>query len=100
MVVEDVVEDGSLLTVEEEALLLRKCRLNKVELVNKILDGGRIGPNFTFSNGDSILMIACKCGYKKLAVSVIERGASNLDQQDHDGNTAAHSAYASWSRRT
>ena len=33
MVVEDVVEDGSLLTVEEEALLLRKCRLNKVELV-------------------------------------------------------------------
>ena len=94
MVVEDVVEDGSLLTVEEEALLLRKCRLNKVELVNKILDGGRIGPNFTFSNGDSILMIACKCGYKKLAVSVIERGASNLDQQDHDGNTAAHWAYA------
>lgn len=69
MMVEDGDDNGDLLAVEEEALLLRQCRLNKVELVEKMLDSGRIGPNFFFSNGDTILIIACKCGYKKLAVS-------------------------------
>ena len=68
MLVEDV-DDGEVpLTVEEEALLLRQCRLNKVELVEKTIDSGKIGPNFEFSNGDTVLIIACKCGYKKLAV--------------------------------
>jgi hypothetical protein len=71
MVVEDGDDDGDLLAVEEEALLLRQCRLNKVELVEKMLDSGRISPNFFFSNGDTILIIACKCGYKKLAVRML-----------------------------
>jgi len=68
MLVEDVDDNEVPLTVEEEALLLRQCRLNKVELVEKTIDSGKIGPNFVFSNGDTVLIIACKCGYKKLAV--------------------------------
>ena len=67
MLVEDVDDNEVPLTVEEEALLLRQCRLNKVELVEKTIDSGKIGPNFVFSNGDTVLIIACKCGYKKLA---------------------------------
>ena len=68
MLVEDVDDNEVPLTVEEEALLLRQCRLNKVELVEKTIDSGKIGPNVVFSNGDTVLIIACKCGYKKLAV--------------------------------
>ena len=68
MLVEDVDDNEVPLSVEEEALLLRQCRLNKVELVEKTIDSGKIGPNFVFSNGDTVLIIACKCGYKKLAV--------------------------------
>ena len=60
--------EHDLLTVEEEALLLRQCRLNKVELIEKMIDSGRVGPNFTFSNGDTLLMIAAKCGHRKLLV--------------------------------
>jgi len=63
-------DDEEILSVEEEALLLRQCRLNKVEMVEKMLDSGRIGANFVFSNSDAILIIACKCGYKKMVVSV------------------------------
>ena len=73
----EVVDDGEVpLTVEEEALLLRQCRLNKVELVEKTIDSGKIGPNFEFSNGDTVLIIACKCGYKKLAVRVPAKAKS------------------------
>jgi hypothetical protein len=71
MIVEDVVEDGRHLSVEEEALLLRKCRLNKVDLIEKMIDSGKIGPNFVFSNGETILIIACKRGYKKLVVGTV-----------------------------
>lgn len=113
------VEHEDLLAVEEEALLLRQCRLNKVELVEKMIDSGRVGPNFTFSNGDTLLMVASKCGHRKLLVrfvfkplptfcqlgkfrgtnmfamypqiSLIQRGA-DLDLKDRDGNSAAHLA--------
>ena len=69
MVVEDGVEEGEMLSVEQEALLLRQCRLNKVELIERMLDSGKIKVNFFFSNGDTILIVASKCGFKKLAVS-------------------------------
>ena len=68
---EEKEEEEMPLAVEEEALLLRQCRLNKVELVEKTIDSGKIGSNFVFSNGDTLLIVACKCGYKKLVVSVI-----------------------------
>ena len=53
-----------------EKLLLRQCLLNKVDLVEKTIDSGKIGPNFEFFNGETALIIACKRGYKKLAVSL------------------------------
>lgn len=69
IVQEDGEEAGDALSVEQEALLLRQCRLNKVELVEKMLDSGKIRENFVFSNGDTILIVACKCGFRKLVVS-------------------------------
>lgn len=69
IVQEDGEEAGDVLSVEQEALLLRQCRLNKVELVEKMLDSGQIRENFVFSNGDTILIVACKCGFRKLVVS-------------------------------
>jgi len=69
IVEEDGVEDGDMLSVEQEALLLRQCRLNKVELIERMLDSGKIKVNFFFSNGDNILIVASKCGFKKLVVS-------------------------------
>ena len=67
-VLEEGDETEDMLSVEQEALLLRQCRLNKVELVEKMLDSGKIAENFFFSNGDTILIVACKCGFKQLVV--------------------------------
>ncbi len=57
------------------------------------LDSGKIASNFTFSNGDSLLITACKSGFKRLAKALLRRGAP-LDAVDLDGNTAAHWCYA------
>lgn len=58
-----------------------------------MLDSGKVGSNFRFSNGDSLLITACKSGFKKLAKALIRRGAP-LDDVDIVGNTAAHWSFA------
>jgi len=77
------------LSVEEEALLLRQCRLSKVELIEGALDSGRVDASFTFSNGDSMLTTACKNGFKRLAKLLVQRGA-DVNATDREGNTPAH----------
>jgi ankyrin repeat protein len=67
--------------------------ISQVELVEIALDSGKIKSNFAFSNGDSLLITACKSGFKKLAKALMRRGAP-LDAVDPDGNTAAHWCFA------
>jgi hypothetical protein len=82
------------LSVEEEALLLRQCRLSKVELIEAALDSNRVGIDFVFSSGDTLLITACKSGFKRLAKCFIQRGC-DLNAVDLTGNTAAHWCFAS-----
>jgi hypothetical protein len=82
------------LSVEEEALLLRQCRLSKVELIEAALESGRVSIDFVFSSGDTLLITACKSGFKRLAKIFVQRGCA-LNAVDLDGNTAAHWCFAS-----
>ena len=57
------------------------------------IEHGRIPAEFRFSNGDTLLITACKAGHKRLAKSLLRRGAA-MHGADSAGNTALHWCYA------
>ena len=65
----------------------------QVEAVQEKLDEGLIPVKFRFSNGDTLLITACKAGHKRLAKSLLRRGAP-MHGTDNMGNTALHWCYA------
>lgn len=57
------------------------------------IDQKRIPAKFRFSNGDTLVVTACKAGHKRLAKALLRRGAE-MNGTDNAGNTALHWCYA------
>jgi len=64
------------------------ARHNKVHHVNALLDQG-LSVNISDSYGNTILIVAAQNGLKKLAKSVLRRGA-NINKANFQGNTPLH----------
>lgn len=93
----EIEEDMELLGVEDTITsndvedIFRYARHGRGEEMEKLLDAG-IPVNVRDEYGSTLLIIACQNGNKKIAKSVLRRGA-NINSRNFKGNTALHYCY-------
>ncbi|CAN0024153.1 unnamed protein product, partial [Discosporangium mesarthrocarpum] len=67
------------------------ARHNRVADVERMLDNG-VPANVRDLHGNTILIIACQNGHKRVLKAALRRGA-DINASNHHGNTALHYCY-------
>jgi len=78
---------------EDLANVFSFARHNRSKDLERVLDSSGIPPNVRDQHGNTILIIACQNGLKRIAKVALRRGA-DINARNYKGNTCLHFCFA------